>query len=97
MGAIGNEELRETRAERQQYEEDAARRARAEEERVAAKRRAERIRDQSLLRVTKQIITEGATQADIHFILSELNAWKQVVLKTDVSDARSLASRIGYN
>lgn len=82
-------ELRHTRLERQQYEEDAARRARAEEERVAAIRRAERIRDQSLLRVTKQIITEGATEADIHFILSELNAWKQVVQKTDVSDARS--------
>ena len=89
MGAIGNAEMRETREERRQYEEAAARRARAEEERVAAIRRTERIRDQSLLRVTNQIITEGATQADIDFILSELNAWKQVVLKTDVSHAHS--------
>ena len=78
MGAIGNGELRGTREERQRSEE-------AYDEGAAARRRAKQIRDHSLFRITNQLITKSATEEDIHFIFSELNVWKHMLLQMDPS------------
>lgn len=78
MGAIGNGELRGTREERQRSEE-------AYDEGAAARRRAKQIRDHSLFRITNQLITKSATEEDIHFIFSELNVWKRMLLQMDPS------------
>lgn len=94
MGMISAAEMRETREERRQHEENNARREREEEQRRAAIIRAARIRDEKLLRATNQIIIGHASEADIQFILSELQAWKQLLLKVDASHARSLIDNL---
>lgn len=88
MGIISRAEMLDLKNYRREIEERAVRQERAQEwERVVLLIN-QRKRDQSLLVATNNIITGRATDVELTFILSELHAWRQVLLKSDAKQSR---------
>lgn len=80
-------EMRGTREERQREEEEFSRM-------MARMREAERIREQRLISVTDSLIAGDRSAETIEYILSEINAWKDILFKINSIRAQGLVSNI---
>lgn len=96
MGIIAAGEMRMGRDERRLAEEAAAARERLAEQARAMVREANRIRDEHLLEATNALINKTEKEYDISFIASQLDAWKQVLLKINADQTLILIENSAY-